>query len=70
MAWTAETLYGVPGAPSSGAAAPAPTGQASAAAPGTAVTGRQHFGVSNPTLWVVLLLALAIGLVHVSFRLS
>lgn len=68
-AWTAESLYGVPQAFSGVTAQPATPSPTGAGSPQQAVTGRPR-GLGNPTLWIIVLLGVAFGLVHMSFRLS
>lgn len=66
--WTAEQIYGsVPSAAPSGSAAPqanpASTSQVTQAA-------RPGPWFASPVLWIVIIIALAFGLVHLSFRWS
>lgn len=59
MGWTAEEIYGVAGA------MPGSAGATTAAAPAPHSSG----GIfSEPALWIVALLAIALGLIHVAFR--
>ncbi|HET9059159.1 MAG TPA: hypothetical protein VFN61_04500 [Acidimicrobiales bacterium] len=64
---TAEALYGVPTA-SVGTTTAQPAAS-STSAPSQAVTGKPHL-LAQPSFWVVVVLAAAIGLVHVSLRLQ
>lgn len=70
MSMTAEALYGVPpSAYQAGATQLVPNPAAAGGAPSTSVGGRPHL-LASPAFWVVLILAAAIGLIHVSFRLT
>lgn len=64
MEWTAQSIYGLPAAPQpSGTSAPA--ADPAAVAPNTKTKGGLW---SSPALWLVLILAVALGLVTFTVR--
>lgn len=70
MDYTATALYGVPAAVQpSGAPGPQPNPEITSPISTAPIPGRTRV-TSQPTFWIVIIVAVAIGLVHVSIRFS